>query len=204
MIDTMKQLIAAAALLPVLAPQAPALDPTAILVEQEPQHHLVFANESVRVIDLHMPPGWRSLKHSHVRDNVAVMIDPGRTDPEALARVGRVTFQKCCYSHAVGNTAPLEQHFLDIEILTSGAKANDTRELAAHTLELENDKVRVYHVTLAAGQSMVGHSHGHGWLTVMVKGTSAPGSFQWHVALSTDAMKNSGTVPLEMVEIEPK
>jgi hypothetical protein len=200
----MKYLIVAAALLAGAAQQPPTFDPDAINVEQEPRHHLVFANEFVRVIDLRMPPGWRSLKHSHVLDNVAVMIDSGRTDPESLARVGRVTFQKASYSHVAGNTAPGEAHFLDIEILTSGAKANETRELAAHTLELENDKVRAYRVTLAPGQSMVGHSHGHGWLTVMVKGTSTPGSFQWHDALSTDAMKNSGTVPLEMVEIEPK
>jgi hypothetical protein len=204
MIDTMKQLIAAAALLPALAQQAPALDPTAILVEQEPQHHLVFANESVRVIDLHMPPGFRSLKHSHLRDNVAVAIDPGRDDAEALARVGRVTFQTGGYSHVAANTNPLEAHYVDVEILTSGAKANDTRELAAHRLELENDKVRVYRVTLAAGQSMVGHSHGHGWLSIVVKGSATPGAFRWHDALSTDAMKNSGTSPLELVEIEPK
>jgi len=201
----MKHLIVAAALLAGAAQQPPAFDPDAINVEQEQQHHLVFANEFLRVIDLHMPPGWRSLKHSHVRDNVAVLIDPGRTDPESLARVGRVTFQKASYSHVAGNTAPGEAHFLDIEILTSGAKANDTRELAAHTLELENDKVRAYHVTLAPGQSMVGHSHGHGWLTVIVKGGSEPpGSFHWHEALSTEAEKNSGTTPLEMVEIEPK
>jgi hypothetical protein len=201
----MKHLIVAAALLAgAAAQQPPAFDPDAINVEQEPRHHLVFANDSVRVIDLHMPPGWRSLKHSHVRDNVAVMIDSGRTDPESLARVGRVTFQKGGYSHVAANTAPAEAHFLDIEILTSGAKANDTRELAAHTLELENDRVRVYRVTLAPGQSMVGHSHGHGWLSVTIKGGGPPGSFQWHDALSTDAMKNSGTSPLVMVEIEPK
>jgi acetolactate synthase regulatory subunit len=199
----MKHLIVAAVLVAGAAQQPPAFDPDAIPVEQEPQHHLVFANEFVRVIDLHMPPGFRSLKHSHVWDNVAVTIDPGRNDPEALARVGRVTFQKGGYSHAVGNTAPLEAHFLDIEILTSGAKANETRELAAHKLELENDKVRVYRVTLAPGQSMVGHSHGHGWLSVTVKG-GPPGAFTWHDALSSDAMKNSGTSPLEMVEIEPK
>jgi hypothetical protein len=199
-----KQLIVAAALLAAAQQQPPAFDPNAIPVEQEPQHHLVFANQFVRVIDLHMPPGFRSLKHSHVRDNVAVTLDPGRNDPEALARVGRVSFMTGGYSHVVGNTNPLEAHYVDVEILTAGAKANETRELAAHKLELENDKVRVYRVTLSPGQSMVGHSHGHGWLTVTVKGGGTPGSFRWHDALSSDAMKNSGASPLEMVEIEPK
>jgi hypothetical protein len=200
----MKPLIVAAALLAGAAQQPPALDPAAILVHEEPQHHLVFANEFVRVIDLHMPPGFRSLKHTHLRDNVAVMIAPGRDDPESLARVGRVSFMTGGYSHVAANTNPLEAHYVDVEILTAGAKANDTRELAAHKLELEKDRVRVYRVTLAPGQSMVGHRHGHGWLSVMVKGGGAPGSFQWHDALSVDAMKNSGTSPLEMVEIEPK
>jgi hypothetical protein len=58
-------------------------------------------------------------------------------------------------------------------------------------------------VTLTPGQSMVGHSHGHGWLSVTIKG-GPPGAFKWHDALSSDALKNSGTSPIEIVEIEPK
>jgi hypothetical protein len=187
-----------------LLAQAPALDPRAIPVEKEPQHHLVFANAFVRVVDVRLPPGYQSLKHTHTADNVTITIAPGRDDPASLARVGRVGFSKGGYSHAVTNDGPLEQRFINVEILTSGAAVNDARELPAHKLELENDKVRVYRVTVESGHSMSGHSHGRGWLAVITKDGTAAGSYRWHDAGSSEALTNSGIAALEMIEVEPK
>jgi quercetin dioxygenase-like cupin family protein len=201
----MKALIFAALVVGAAAvQQPPAFDPDAIPVEKEPHHRLVVENGSVRVVDVRLPPGYQSLKHSHLGDNVTITIAPGRDDPDALARVGRVGFSRGRYSHVVTNSAPLEQHYVNVEILTVGAKATDTRALPAHKLELENDRVRIYRVTLNPGQSMAGHSHGHGWLSVAVKGASEPGTFRWHDAGSSEALTNSGAAPLETVEIEPK
>jgi quercetin dioxygenase-like cupin family protein len=183
---------------------APTFDPTAIPVDREPQHRLVFSNEYVRVVDARLPPGYVSLKHTHAADNVTVTIAPGGNDPQSLARIGRAGFAKGGYSHAVTNAGDSEQRFINVEILTSGAAATDDRPLAAHTLELENAKVRVYRVVLSAGQSMAGHSHGHGWLAVTVKGGAGAGAYRWHAAGSAEALTNSGTAPLEIVEIEPK
>ena len=187
-----------------IAQQVPSFDPNAIPVDKEPQHKVVFANEAVRVIDARFPAGYVSLKHTHAADNVAITIAPGRDDAEAAARIGRAGFSKGGYSHSVTNSGTSEQRFLDVEILTSGSIAPDPRQLLGHTLELENDRVRIYRVVVANGQSMVGHSHGHGWLAVVVKGGSAAGSYQWHQAGAVSALTNSGTAPLEIVELEPK
>jgi quercetin dioxygenase-like cupin family protein len=197
-------LLAAAFLAAAAAQQAPTFDPDAIPVEKEPHHHLVFTNAFVRVVDVRLPPGYQSLKHSHLGDNVTITIAPGRDDPEGRARVGRVGFSNGRYSHVVTNSGPLEQHYVNVEILTSGAKATDSREIPAHKLELENDKVRVYRVTLASGQSMAGHRHGHGWLAVTVSGAADPGAFVWHDAGASEALSNSGINSLEIVEVEPK
>jgi quercetin dioxygenase-like cupin family protein len=183
---------------------APTFDPNAIPVDKEPQHKIVFTNEAVRVIDARFPPGYVSQKHTHAVDNVAITIAPGRDDAEAVARIGRAGFSKGGYSHTVTNSGTSEQRFLDVEILTSGSIAPDTRQIPAHTLELENDRVRIYRVVVTNGQSIAGHSHGHGWLAVVVKGGAGAGSYQWHAANSVEALSNSGTIPLEIVELEPK
>ena len=60
---------AATAVFPALtslaAQQARPIDPNAIPVDKEPQHHLVFANDFVRVVDARLPPGYKSLNHTH-------------------------------------------------------------------------------------------------------------------------------------------
>src|SRR5256885_450988 len=87
-----------------LAGQQPQIDPDAVPVEQEPQHHPVFANDFVRVIDARLPPGYKSLSHTHLQDNVAITISPGRDDAQSIARIGRAGFSKGGYSHVVTNS----------------------------------------------------------------------------------------------------
>lgn len=128
------------------------IDPDAVPVEKEPQHHLVFANDSVRVIDARLPPGYKSLSHTHSQDNVAITISP-----------------------------------------------NEPR----HTLETENERVRIYRVKLASGESLTSHTHSAGWLGVIVKGGSGPGTFQWYGPGSPNPIM-AGQSELEIVELEPR
>jgi hypothetical protein len=201
--------LVAALVSPVSAQQLPPpLDLAAITVDKEPQHKVVFANESIRVIEARFRPGSMSLKHAHAADTVTIMLSPGRDDAESQSHVGRAEFNKAGFSHIVTNPGKEELRFLDVEILTSGSIAPDTSSLPRHTLEFENDKVRIYRVVLTSGQSIAGHSHGHGWLSVVVKGGgSGPGgigAYSWHPAGSKDALTNTGTGSLEMVELEAK
>jgi quercetin dioxygenase-like cupin family protein len=175
-----------------------------IPVDQEPQHKVVFANDAVRVIDARFPPGNMSLKHGHAADHVTIVIASGRDTAEGRARAGRAEFSKGGYSHIVMNPEAGELRLFEVEPLTSGSIAPDPRPLPAHTLELENNRVRIYRIVLASGQSIAGHSHGHGWLGVVVKGSTGVGTYQWHAAGSREAFSNTGTTPLEIVEIEPK
>lgn len=207
----MKNVAAAAAFIVSMAALAgaqqystPTPELSGIPVEQEPQHKVVFANEAVRVIDARFPPGNMSLKHAHAADHVTIVVASGRENPEGRARIGKAEFTKGGYSHIVMNPEAGELRLFEVEVLTSGSIAPDPRPLPAHTLELENDRVRIYRLVLASGQSMAGHSHGHGWLGVVVKGSSGVGTFQWHPSGSRDALSNTGTLPLEIVEVEPK
>ena len=68
------------------------IDPNAVPVEKEPQHHLVFTNDFVRVIDARFPPGYKSLSHAHAKDNVAITIATGRDDAASAARISRAGF----------------------------------------------------------------------------------------------------------------
>jgi len=74
---------------------------------------------------------------------------------------------------------------------------------ARHKLELENDRVRVYRIKLAAGGSLSAHSHSAGWLAVTVAGGKEPGTYQWHGANAANPV-NAGTSGLEIVELEPR
>src|SRR5262245_47223005 len=90
------------------AAQQGQIDPIAVPVEKEPQHHLVFANDYVHVIDARLPPGYKSLSHTHSQDNVAITISPGREDAQSIARIGRAGFSKGGYSHTVTNSGTIE------------------------------------------------------------------------------------------------
>ena len=194
--------LTAALLTKVVAPQAPPLD--VVPVDQEPHHKVVFANESIRVIDVRFSSATVSLKHAHPVDTVEITIAPGQDDAEALTHLGRAVFSKGGSSQVVTNTGKTEIQALDVEILTSGATAPEALQLPAHTLEFENNRVRIYRVVVGNGQSMVNHSHGHGWLAVVVKGEAGVGSYQWHRAGTVDARTNGAITPLEIVELEPK
>jgi hypothetical protein len=186
------------------AQQARSIDPTAVPVEQEPQHHLVFTNEFVRVIDARFPPGYKSLSHTHTQDNVAVTIATGRNDAASLARVGRAGFSAGGYSHVVTNAGPIEMRFIAVELLRADSSAaRPFADEPMHKLETQNDRVRIYRVRLMPGESLTPHTHSAGWLGVTVTGGRGPGTFEWHPAESADPLRG-GDSGLEIVELEPR
>ena len=188
-----------AASLMLLAQQAP------VPVEQEPQHKVVFKNEFVRVIDATLPPGYVTLNHTHPVDNVSVTISTGR-DGEAGARgVGRAGFSKGGYSHSVTNSGVNIMRFIVVEPLKSDRPTAAVTELPKHTLETENDRVRIYRVKLGPGESVQPHTHAAGWVEVTVAGGGGPGVAMWHAAGDPRPLKlGPNESPLELVELEPK
>ncbi len=186
------------------AAQQSRIDPDAVPVDKEPRHHLVFTNDFVRVVDARFEPGYKSLSHTHSQDNVAITISPGRNDAASQARIGRAGFSKGGYSHTVTNSGDIELRFIDVEILRAD-KPNGTAfpNSARHMLETENDRVRIYRIKLAPGESMPSHHHTAGWLAVTVTGGPGPGSYRWNAG-GTDNPVTAGASAVEIVELEPR
>jgi hypothetical protein len=192
-----------AALTSLAAQQARTIDPNAVPVDKEPHHHLVFANDFVHVVDARLPPGYKSLSHTHAQDNVAVTISPGSTDAQAVARIGRAGFSKGGYSHIVTNSGSIELRFIDVEVVKADSPAAAFPDQPQHKLETENERVRVYRIKLAPGESLPAHQHSSGSLAVTVSGGTGPGSFQWYAAGASNPL-TAGPSGLEIVELEPR
>lgn len=197
-----------------VAAQNPAA-PEVVPVEQEPQHHPVFRNDVLAVIDVHFPPGYTSLFHRHSNDNVSVRIAtaPTRTDTltetgtPQTALVGRLVFNSATppYVHRVANIGDTTIHILDIEVLAKGPtrRASAPDELTGHDVVVENDRVRLSRVVLAPGATLPEHRHPLGWLEVVVRGAE-PGSYRWHEPGDLTSSLAAGTAGREIAEIEIK
>jgi len=198
-------------------------------VGEEPQHHVVFQNQYVRVMDVVFPPGYVSLFHTHSADNVAVTISGGRirtelqgqqpTESEPVA--GHVSFARAWYTHRIINIGATTVRFIDTEIIAAPPRANASStgdELQGHKLESENDRVRIYRLALAPGESTGSRTRAMGWLEVTVRGGRItrssghkretvgvkPGDFLWHAPGTAPALKNAGQSTYEAIEIEWK
>lgn len=190
--------------------------PVVVPVEKEPQHHPVFQNAALAVLDVQFPPGYVSLFHTHSHDNISVRIATGPTRIDTLeaqgtpqtADVGRVVFNSATppYTHRVANLGETLIRILDVEILAAKpmpvAMAQD--DLAWHEVLVDNPRVRVSRIVLERNQHLTTHTHTRGWLTVMVRGWPGAGEFTWHEA-GTDARPiEGGPTGTERVEIEVK
>jgi len=189
--------------------------PAVVPVEQEPQHHPVFKNDVLAVIDVHFPPGYTSLFHRHSNDNVSVRIAtaPTRTDTltetgaPQTAVVGRLVFNSASppYVHRVANIGETTIHIIDIEVLAKQPtrRADVADELASHEVVVENDRVRLSRIVLAPGATLPAHRHPAGWLEVVVRG-GEPGSYRWHDPGDRMPALAAGAEGREIAEIEIK
>jgi len=179
-------------------------EPPAVPVDQEPRHHLVFVNEFVRIIDAVFPAFYVSQNHTHSADHVTVVIVAGRDDAQGQARVGFAGFAKGGYSHVVTNPAAAPMRFIDVELRGPDRGSGDEEQQPSHVTVLNNSKVRIVRVKLERGQSVAGHRHVNGYVSVGVRGGDGAGTWKWHASGDVAAALEAGKQPLEIVEIEPK
>ena len=185
------------------AQQPGTVDPTAIPVEQEPHHRLVFTNDFVRVIDATLPPLYVSEKHTHSLDNVAVTIQMG--SPQGQSRVGFAGFARGGYSHIITNPNTGPMRFIDVELRAADhGESEGELEQPNHEVVLSNARVRVSRVTLEPGATIDDHQHASGYMTVTIRGGEGAGVWHWHPSGEPAAAVKSGRTTLEMVEIEPR
>ena len=206
---------------------APILAQTIVPVEQEPVHTIVFENDVVRVIDAALPVGHVTLYHTHVRDNVPVAVASGRVATtvigrapvESAVKAGQVWFAAGGYTHEVRNVGATPLRYIDVELRTIVPAAPSSppataSPLAGHAVELSNARVRVHRVILAPGRRLDAHQHAGPVLEVLVAGDDiqrggshfaspvVAGAFEWHGDGALDAVRNTGRVPYEVVEVE--
>jgi quercetin dioxygenase-like cupin family protein len=185
------------------AQRAPRISPDAIPIEEEPQHEIRLTNEFVRVIDATLPPGYVTKDHIHEADSVSVQVANGRAGEEGR-RIGSARFSPGGYSHVVPNNNPEIVRYIVVEPIRADNPGAAAAALPGHTLEDENERVRIYRVRLDAGAALEDHSHGSGWTEVTVFGPDETGSFAWTGGGQNRPLRAPDDEPLEIVEIEPR
>lgn len=186
------------------AQQPPVIDPSAVPVEQEPRHRLVFANEFIRVLDVLLPPLYVSQNHTHTYDSVAITIVPGIDGPQGQARVGFAGYARGGYSHVLTNQNTGPMRIVAVELRDADRGSAEEVRQDEHVPVLSNARVRITRVRLSAGESVPDHQHPNGYVSVVVRGGEGPGAWKWHPSGEPAATLSGGSEPLELVEVEPR
>ena len=205
------------------SPQSP------VEIKGEPRHHPKFENEFVRVWDVTVPGGDATLWHAHRNDNVVITLAPAKLHIETLGRdpvdaewkFGEVRFSKATYIHRAMNVGATAFHNLTIELLKpppANSGSSTPAQEAGREPILENERVRVYRLSLAPGESMPMHPHAYPGLQVTItaaeievtangKAVRHPvkaGDVSWRAAGVTHSIKNVGKTQFESADIELK
>ena len=207
------------------SPQSP------VEISGEPRHHPKLENEFVRIWDVTVPVGDVTLWHAHRNDNVVVTVAGtklhietlGRDPVDAEWRFCEVRFSKATYIHRAMNVGATAFRNLTIELLKPTSFLKDASDLPKETGRepiLENDRVRVFRVTLAPGEATPKHTHPLPGLSIALadaeieittEGQSTPdrlpvksADVRWRAGAVTHSVKNVGKTPFEAVDIELK
>jgi quercetin dioxygenase-like cupin family protein len=205
-------------------PQSP------VELRNEPHHHLKYENGYVRVWDTLIPAGQSTLWHRHENDNVVITLGDasvrvetvGAATVESQVKVGDVGFRKATYVHRTMSVGDTPFHNMAIEILKSPTSDSlaKVKQLIGREPVIDNDRVRVYKLSLAPGESTGMHTH----LLPGIGITIAPaeielqtqgkqgskrikvgvGDVRWRPGAVTHSVKNIGKTRFEAVDIELK
>jgi len=144
-------------------------------VENEPLHHVVLKNESVVVIHLTLPPGERTLYHTHSHDRIAVPLSStsitqqvwneqeGAPSPTEPGTFSALTLVGTSYTHRVHNVARIPMMFWTSSCWCG---RNRLRRPPLHLLPRKNPSARIYNWVLAPGATSAMHTHSRPYLIV--------------------------------------
>ena len=206
--------------------------PTAVPVEEAPYHVPAFHNDLVTVLNVFIPPQRASGYHRHSLDSVGVLVgDTDRTgqvlgaELTVTPRRGRGAVNYTNYAreplvHTVAVTGDEPFHNIVVELMypepgrfTAGTRAGP------YSVALDNERVRVWRLTLAPGETAPVIAQTAPGLRVVIDGgeivesvpgkpdrAKAPrsGEFFWQDAGQTRAVRNVGTTPITLIELELK
>jgi mannose-6-phosphate isomerase-like protein (cupin superfamily) len=205
---------------------------TAVPVEKEPMHRLRFENEFVRLFEVLIPVGQKSLYHVHRYDGISVRVSDAQIVDESPSgektpldmKYGRTTFtsRPSPITHRVVNSGQTDFRNIFIEILPSKTSANAGPFPIlsdGHLILVDNDRVRVNRLVLKPGESSKMHTHQMRGLGIVLYDSKieigAPdgtmrrlepkaGDHVWQDAGTTHIIKNIGSSVFEAIDIELK
>lgn len=214
------------------APLAAAQDNPPTPVEETSYHVPAFSNELVTVLNVFIPPQRESGFHRHSLDSVGVLISDTARTGQVLGAEATVTAPRGNGSanftnyareplvHSVAITGDVPFHNIVVELLypAPGRFTAGTRG-QGYTQILDNERVRIWRLVLAPGESAAAITQSAPGVRVVIEGSelveSVPGradrhkaprkgEFFWQDLGQTRAVRNVGTTRLELVEIELK
>lgn len=194
-------------------------------------HRLKFENRFVRVFDILLAPGDETSFHTHVNDGLGIRITDAQIRDSSIGgapqviRVERGSVSFAQYSsplaHRVSNigTTPFRNIF--IEVLASASAFRDWPAVqpGERTVILVNERVRVLRRIIAPGELVELHFHlfrgpmvalSDGKIEIGVPGERIrtvqirAGDTQWIEVGTKHSLKNVGTAPFEVIDVELK
>jgi hypothetical protein len=200
----------------------------------EPHHHVRLQNEYMRVLQIIVDPSDATLWHEHTLDFAGVTVqgselrnETANSDKVAIiqAKSGTLSYfqyQGRSFVHRVVNTGRDPFTVAGMEILVpsaGGFPPSDRKASPAYALELDNDRLRAWRLKLAPGESAPPVVQGGPGFRVVIGGDrmtemvgagpdqvidAERGSFAYQPPGTTRMIRNSGSVPVELVEFELK
>jgi len=202
-----------------------------VAVDAEPNHKIRFDNGKVRMYEVTLEKGQATLMHEHRADSFSVIFgdtevtNEPRVGKPRTARVpsGFVVYSSTAkgpYSHRVVASGDLTFHVIAMELLSpapTSAPAAAGRANPPFKVVRESPRGRAYRISLAPGASTPvfnrpAESVVFAVSTGRVRETSAgrparlwdfePGNFHWYDASETISLRNEGSTPVDLVEID--
>jgi len=174
-----------------------------------------------------------TLFHTHSFDTVNVTVSdgkginefPGKPPIQMTLMTGALSFYKAAnapFTHRLTNVGTTPIRVLGIEVTTSSSSRGVPASLdtvPGHKLELENDLVKVYRVSVDPKQSTGVRSRTLPWVRISITQSTIsvqrpggspeiletkPGDYRWYDGPTTDSIDNAGLTKYEAIEIELK
>jgi hypothetical protein len=203
----------------------------AVPITAEPDHKIRFDNGKVRIYEVRLAKGQATLMHEHLADSFSVMFRDTAVTVQLLGgaatrsafsagRVGFASTAKGPYSHRLVASDDTDFHVIAMELMAlkpASAVSLDPRAGPAFELVLDNSRGRAYRIRLAPGESTglfrrTGSTAlfaiSGGRIAETVQGANIrlwdfeTGHFRWTDTAETLNLKNEGSKPLHLVEIE--
>lgn len=200
-------------------------------ITAEPDHKIRFDNGKVRMYEVRLAKGQATLMHEHRADSFSVIFRDTRISIEPLGgaatssvfsagRVGFASTAEGAYSHRVVASEDTGFHVIALELMTPApdpAASLDPRAEPSFELVLDNPRGRAYRIRLGPGESTGPYLRpGSTAVFAVSAGRIAEevsrerdrlwdfetGHFRWIDIAQTLTLKNEGSTPVDLIEIE--